>query len=258
LLIWLGRPLPVLGLSRSLEAALLVAAICAVGAYLFAGGLHGPVNHYPLSYLTVPLLLWAAYRFHQHGAIAAAGLTTAIAIWGTRGGHGLFAVADPNHALLLLQAFVGVATLTALILAAAVAGRGSAEHALREHQQHMLIALDSGRMGTWQWDLASNRVTWSPRLEEIHGLAPGTFAGTFDAFLADVHPEDAEHVRGTIGRTLERLDDHQMEYRLKLADGAVRWVEGRGRFVLDSSGRPVRLVGVCMDVTERKNAEAEC
>jgi GAF domain-containing protein len=65
----------------------------------------------------------------------------------------------------------------------------------RLNRERLELALEAGRMGTWEWDAGSNRVTWSPQLEAIHGLTPGTFAGTFDAYLADVHPDDLERVR---------------------------------------------------------------
>jgi len=128
------------------------------------------------------------------------------------------------------------------------------EQELRSSEERLRMALAAGRMGNWEWDLGANTVTWSADLEAIHGLAPGTFAGTFDAYEEDIHPEDREHVRQAIAETLQR-DEHQLEYRIVRPDGAVRWVEGRGKVFRDSTGAPLRLVGVCTDVTERKEAE---
>ena len=118
-------------------------------------------------------------------------------------------------------------------------------------------ALEAGRMGIWQWDIAAGRVRWSPSLEALHGLAPGTFAGTFQAFQADVHPDDRAAVLAAINHTLEARTDHHLEYRIVRPDGVLRWVEARGRLVADGAGRPVRLLGVCLDVTDRKTAERE-
>src|SRR5205814_1941378 len=81
--------------------------------------------------------------------------------------------------------------------------------------------------GTWEWMLPTGRITWSPSLEVIHGLAPGTFQGTLEAFEAAMHPEDRERLRASVRAALERGED-RTEYRVVRPDGAVRWIEGRG------------------------------
>jgi PAS domain S-box-containing protein len=132
-----------------------------------------------------------------------------------------------------------------------------AEQALRDSAESLRLALEAGRMGTWEWEIGNGRVTWSPGLEAIHGMAPGSFAGTFQAFLADVHPDDRELVTRQIQATLALRKDHHIEYRLKRRDGTERWVEGRGKLYCDELGTPQRMVGVCTDVTERKRHEQE-
>jgi PAS domain S-box-containing protein len=126
---------------------------------------------------------------------------------------------------------------------------------LRESEARLRLALEAGRMGTWEWQVATNEVNWSPGLEAIHGLAPGTFEGTFADYQNDIHPEDRERVLGAIAQTLEHGADHHVEYRIVWPDGSIHWVEGRGKLVRDRSGAPTRMIGVCMDVTERKQAE---
>jgi PAS domain S-box-containing protein len=257
ILVFAGRPMPRLSPSRALEATLLAVVIALTCGFIFAGGLSQRLEDYPLSYLALPPIVWAAYRFHHHGALLAWLATATIAAWGTLNGFGPFHVEEPNDSLLLLQMFSGVTAVTALVLAAAVAERTQVAERLEEQEQRMRVALESGRMGTWEWDIASGMVRWSPRLEEIHGLSPGTFPGTFEAFLEDVHADDRERVKQVVARTLEHGRDHEIEYRLSLPDGEVKWVEGRGRIIQDAFGRPARLVGICMDVTDRKRAEVE-
>lgn len=126
---------------------------------------------------------------------------------------------------------------------------------LRESEDRLRLALEAGQMGTWEWNVASNRVTWSPSLEAIHGLAPGTFPGTFADYQKDILPEDHEHVLAAIARTVEQGDDHHIEYRIVRPDGSTRWVEGRGKLVRDQAGAAIRMIGVCIDVTERKQNE---
>ena len=122
-------------------------------------------------------------------------------------------------------------------------------------EEHLRLACEAGRLGTWEWTLATDAVTWSPSLEAMHGRAPGSFDGTFAGVQQDMHPEDRARVLATIADTVEHGGDYQVEYRVVRPDGAVRWVEGRGKLFRDESGAPVRMIGVCMDVTERKQAE---
>jgi PAS domain S-box-containing protein len=126
---------------------------------------------------------------------------------------------------------------------------------LRESEARLRLALEAGRMGTWEWTVATGEVIWSPSLEAIHGLAPGTFEGTFAGYQKDIHPDDREQILGAISRTLEQGSDHHIEYRIILPDGSLRWVEGRGKLVRDPSGAAARMIGVCMDITERKRNE---
>jgi PAS domain S-box-containing protein len=128
--------------------------------------------------------------------------------------------------------------------------------AIREREERMRMALDAGRMGSWEWNVKSGAVKWSPELEAIHGIAPGAFPGTFAAFEKDVHPEDLDKVRNAASGSLQPgRSEHHVEYRIIRPDGAMRWVEGRGKVFFDEGGEPVRLIGVCADVTARKRVE---
>jgi PAS domain S-box-containing protein len=132
----------------------------------------------------------------------------------------------------------------------------SDRYGLSSELDTLQIALDAGRMGTWDWDLPSGTVRWSETLEQIHGLEPGTFGGSFDDFQADMHPEDRARVVGTIERAVRQERDCSTDYRInRRSDGAIRWVTLRGRVLHDEVGRPRGMAGVCADITERKVAE---
>lgn len=122
-------------------------------------------------------------------------------------------------------------------------------------EERLRVALEAGRMGTWEWSIPTGVVKWSNGLEAIHGRPAGSFGGTFEDVLSDVHPEDRDLLAGSVQRSLREHVDHQVEYRILVGD-EVRWLEARGRLMLDDAGEPARMVGVCMDITERKLAEA--
>ena len=132
--------------------------------------------------------------------------------------------------------------------------RVEAEEALRLERERLQVALEAGRAGTWEWTIGEDRVVWSPELQRIHGLEPGTFGGTLEAAQRDVHPDDVGHLRATIERSLQ-TGEHSVSYRCVWPDGQVRWLEARGRLVRDAEGRPWRMLGTCTDVTERRRRD---
>lgn len=135
--------------------------------------------------------------------------------------------------------------------------RKQTEQALQESERRLQIALDAGRMGVWEWNIATGEMIWSPGLEALHGLEPGTFGGTLRDFARDVHPDDAAYVEQEIARAIERRENYHAVYRISLADGTMRWIESFGQFSPHKDTGAPRLVGVSMDITERKAAEAQ-
>ncbi len=135
------------------------------------------------------------------------------------------------------------------------AERRSAESALRESEARLRLALEGGHMGTWDWSLRDDALTWSASLETMHALEPGSFGGRFEEFKRLVHPDDVARVLAEIRRAVAEHDEYHLEHRACLPDGRQVWMEARGRFIFDLKNRPERMVGVCADVTERKRAE---
>jgi PAS domain S-box-containing protein len=256
ILLW-GRA-PGLGVLRARwhEAALLAVAVVAVGLVVFGGVLPETTRNRPIAFLCIPVLLWTALRFGQREAVSVIALLSALAAVGTVRGVGPFAAESTNESLLLLQAFMATMAVTMLPVGAGVLQRRRAERVARETEEGLRLAVEAGQMGIWEWTIATGRVTWSPALEAIHGLAPGAFGGTFAAFRAEVHPEDLMRVEKVIARALE-TGTHRLEYRIVRPDGAIRWLEARGEVSYDEAGRPTRLRGICMDITARKDAETE-
>jgi PAS domain S-box-containing protein len=132
--------------------------------------------------------------------------------------------------------------------------RMHAEEQARRSEARLRLALDAASMGTWEWDLATNRVSWSPNLEVVHGLPAGTFDGTFRRYQEEIHPDDRDRVLAAVSRAVGEGVPYEVEYRIVTPSGDVRWLEAKGH-VEHEGGKPVRLSGVCRDVTPRKEAE---
>ncbi len=139
-----------------------------------------------------------------------------------------------------------------------LAERRRAETALQESQDRLQLALQAAEVGAWDWDITSGTVRWSENMEAIHCVPPGSFDGSFEGFLQDVHPEDRDLVQQRLREALDTQADYSVVYRLASQPGRRgRFVLGRGRAVYDARGRPVRMAGVCLDVTERTEGERE-
>jgi PAS domain S-box-containing protein len=134
--------------------------------------------------------------------------------------------------------------------------RKMAEDALREARDRLGIALRSGRMGLWTRELRpEDRVQWSPELESVFGLEPGTFQGTEEAFFNLIFEEDRDKVREAVAYAVTNRTEYEVEFRFHHAQGGVRWMSGRGRAFYDANGNPLRMAGAGIDITERKRAE---
>ncbi len=111
-------------------------------------------------------------------------------------------------------------------------------------------------IGSFTWDLATGRVTWSEQLHRLYGVPPEEFDGTFEAFVACLHPEDREHVREVTEEALRERHSFEFDTRVLRPDGEVRWVHARCRVTREpAGGRPVRMDGTNQDVTEVRRAE---
>jgi PAS domain S-box-containing protein len=132
------------------------------------------------------------------------------------------------------------------------------EETLRARQEMLDLAQQAAKAAAFKWRIgagtAANR--WSPELEPMHGLAPGTYDGTYETWKRLVHPEDRPAVEAALQRA-EATGDVAAEYRVAHPDGSVHWLQLKGRLLPDADGRPGRMVGFVLDVTDRRQAEAE-
>jgi PAS domain S-box-containing protein len=133
--------------------------------------------------------------------------------------------------------------------------RRLAEAALRQSEARLNQALCAARMGAWDWDMTSDRINWSNGVESLIDLAPGTLAGTYEACLNCLHPEDRPAVIQAVKHTVETGTDYEVESRIICSNGAIRWIASKGAIVLNPNGMAERMTGTVMDITKRKQVE---
>jgi PAS domain S-box-containing protein len=131
-----------------------------------------------------------------------------------------------------------------------------AEDRYRESRERLDAALSASGTGTFRWDILTNALDWDEPLDRLFGLPPGKTVRSLDTFIECVHPDDRQGVIDRCRRCRDEGADFAMEFRVVLPEGTMRWLDDRGRTFRDASGRPAWMTGACVDITERKLAEA--
>lgn len=127
---------------------------------------------------------------------------------------------------------------------------------LEKSQRQLQYALKAGRTGTWEWDVSTDKVSWSDGVEALFGMKPGTFNESYDAFTKLVHPDDLPNIVRAIEQTLTNNTPYYVEYRSIHPDGSIHWYSGQGELIRDAQGKPQNLAGTVTDITQSKLAEA--
>ena len=129
------------------------------------------------------------------------------------------------------------------------------ERELERGERMLLETQRLAHIGSWEWDVHANRVTWSAELYRIYGTEPDTFEPTFETYVERVHPDDRERVAAAVQEALASRSAFAFEERIVRPDGSVRYLRSEGRVVTTQEGEVERLVGVCHDITDRRRAE---
>ena len=131
------------------------------------------------------------------------------------------------------------------------------EEALRESEQRFRLAQQAARVGTFEWNIQTGLSIWTPEVEAMYGLQPGEFEKTQRAWEQLVHPDDRDEALRLAKRSFESGEPVVGEWRTAWRDGSVHWIAARWQVLKDEGGKPLRMIGVNMDITERKKAEEE-
>ena len=130
------------------------------------------------------------------------------------------------------------------------------EKALRDSNEHLVLALESSKSAIFDWDVIERRGNWNPQMAAIYGFQPKSEYITAEEWIALFHPEDAERLRQEAEHFWKEGDEFHFEYRTAPRDGRIKWIFSHGRVVRDQNGTAVRMIGTHTDITEHKQAEA--
>lgn len=273
-------------LARPAESCAAVLTAAVVGILAFSPLVGQTTYRGSIAFLAVVPLLWSSLRLGPAVTAAASVVLAAFAIWGTVAGSGPFATGSLNEDLLNLLSFMVSTSVPSLALSAEllrqmrhtkvlddtlhertdalntatdILRKQSSERARTQQQLlnqaiHLREAQRLANLGSWSWELAGNRVSWSDQLFVIYGIAKSEFDGSLEGYLARIHPDDRNRTRRIIEQTLAGGNSFQTEERILRPDGQVRFLRTSGEVLRDASGAPIRMLGICADVTEERDA----
>jgi len=127
---------------------------------------------------------------------------------------------------------------------------------LVESKEQMTLAAEAAGVGVWEWTIATNRVWGSEQWLRLFGFEPDADV-SYEMVFQRIHPDDREMVEPGVRHAVETATDYAGEYRVMLPEGTERWITARGRVYSDENGKPIRMLGAAIDITERKHSESQ-
>ena len=278
-----------------LESLAVFAGAAAIGLVAFSPLIEQSARRAPLGFLAILPLLWSALRRGQRDTATVALILSCFAIWAAVAGGGPFEQSTLNESFLLVLMFMIATAVPSLVLSADVAVRKRTEDELRrvqeelnqrvdlrtaalldtnralqeevEHRKqvetqlqeqrlHLVEAQRLANLGSFVRDVENDRLVWSDQLFDLYGVRREQFAGTFEAFLDLVHPEDRDQLVKDVRGAVQNGQGFHVEMRIVRPSGEVRYLQSSGEPVKDERGRVVRILGISQDITARKEAEA--
>jgi len=261
--------------ARFIELCCLVVMLIAVSSAVFADLPFMPVKM--IAFAILPIVLLAGIRFGVGGAALSIFLVATVATVETALGASSFASSTPFINGVQLDAFFTLLSLTGLTFAALYSERERAEseraqslrqqvamevrlqsqEQLRNSEERLRLAQQAARMGTFEWNIKTGVNTWNSELEALYGLPTGGFAKTQEAFEQLLHPEDRARVKDLINQAMKTGNPTGGEWRAIWPDGSLHWIAGQWQVFMDPFGNPSKMVGVNVDIADRKQAEED-
>jgi PAS domain S-box-containing protein len=235
------------------ESAALLAVLVLMGYLDFVSP--GRSSRPALLYSLVPILLWAALRFGSTGVSTSMIVIAFLSIWGTTLGQSPFARLAPLDSVLSLQLFLFFAAASFMVLASIVEESKQAQASLSRKERQLIEAQRLAEVGNWQWDPATDAVTWSEEIYRMAGYDPALPPPSFKSHDRFFTPESWEQLNQSVERAMRTGVPYQLDLEAVHSDGTELWVTSRGEAVCDASGHPAYLRGTIQNITARKRAD---
>jgi PAS domain S-box-containing protein len=242
-----------------LLSIVLIILLITVSLIVFTAKTGAAISNYPLEYLPFPFVVWAAIQWGQSGAVLASFLVSLIAIWGAINGGGPFIAKGENisQSILFLQAFLGVITMTSLLLAATVSERTSAEDLLRQSEIKYRELVENGNSIIVKLDTKGKITFFNEFAQKFFGFSEAEIIGRSPVGTIIPPYETAERtitaMLANIWQNPELYQHNEQENICK--NGERVWLSWSNKMLLDTQGNLMGIIAIGTDITERRKAE---
>jgi PAS domain S-box-containing protein len=253
---WLAGTRSALSRRQLVEAGILLVLVFSLSLLGFSPA---KTNQYQLIdvYLIFLLLIWAAMRLNQTMTATLIFVFASISIWQTIYGVGSGSAASLlEHEVLPIQLLISIITFTALIIASTVTERRWALNGLQENEDRLSLAIKASHLALWDWSLLTNELVFSTEWKRQIGYEEHEISNTSETWESLLHPEDRQRVLDKLRAYMDgREQEYEVEFRLRHQDGSYRWIYARGQLQYDENGKPYRILGCHLDITERRKKD---
>jgi signal transduction histidine kinase len=236
-------------IARVIEGALLLTALFAMSFFVFDTQRTSIEQTPSRLYWPLPFLVWATVRFGLRGVSLSLLIVMFLAIVGATRNTGPFVASSSSYNAVAIQGFLIVVSVPLIVLAAVIEERRLTEAIARDNEERLTLALNAAQMVTWDWRIEETTETNSQRTNvssSAHVLPA--------SFFQMIHPDDREFVELAVSSAIKTGTPYEVEFRV-IENGGARWFLSKGKIFFSDTGKPVRLLGVGMDITGRKGAE---
>lgn len=242
-------------IAKYVEASLLIFGLFTVGLVAFNSQPGFFIQTTARLYWPLPFLVWASIRFGLRGVSSCLLVVMFLALYGTVHGTGPFVSSSSAANAMSIQGFLIIVSVPLMILAAVIEDRQLTEISARDSEERLTLALNAAQMDTWDWQVNNNRLTWASTTRTKFGVENDSEI-TLEDFYSLVHPEDRELVELAISQALQNGTPYEVEFRM-VQDDRTFWYLSKGTVYHDSSGKPARMLGVGIDITDKKQAQED-
>jgi PAS domain S-box-containing protein len=241
--------------AKYVEASLLIFGLFAVGLVAFNSQPGFFIQTTARLYWPLPFLVWASIRFGLRGVSSCLLVVMFLALYGTTHGTGPFVSSSSAVNAMSIQGFLIIVSVPLMILAAVIEDRRVTEISARDNEERLMLALNAAQMDTWDWQISNNRLKWSSPTRTKFGVETASEI-TLEDFYSLVHPDDKDSVQMAVTQALQEGTPYEVEFRM-VQDDQTFWYLSKGTVYHDSYGKPARMLGVGIDITDKKQAQQD-
>lgn len=203
------------------------------------------------------LRIWRTANRHERRGILILGVATMIFVIAAAGQGALILTGVIISPPFISFPFLAIILAMAFELSQDVLRAAHLSQVVKSNEERLALAQEAAEIGTFDWDIQTGQVLWNENLESIYGLRRGGFGGRSEDWQKRVHPDDLARCEAEIANSMRgKHSGWQSEYRMFRADTReMRWIYAKGRFFYDDDGKPTRMLGINMDITDRKVAD---